>query len=93
MGYRMGKWKNNKEKLSLRYKEWYRKNGRKRDPAKVEAHSLVASAIRFGTIIRPDECSLCGLGGRIEGHHNDYSKPLDVMWFCNRCHRKLHTGY
>lgn len=79
-------------KQSEYYRKWYAKNGRKRDEAKVFAHSCVMLAVKRGTLIRPDKCSICPRTEKIEGHHEDYDKPLEVVWYCNRCHRKLHKG-
>jgi len=52
-----------------------------------KAHWTVGNAIRAGRLIRPDKCA-CGRGFRIEGHHPDYSKPLEVEWLCAVCHKK-----
>ena len=64
---------------------WTRANKHKR-----RAHSIVAVAVKNGRISRPANCQECGnvgTGGRIFGHHDDYSKPLDVRWLCGVCHR------
>ena len=54
------------------------------------AHNLLNSAVKSGRVRKPDKCSKCGEGGRIEGHHTDYTKPLDVMWLCRQCHVNEH---
>lgn len=59
-----------------------------RDPQAHRARSLFGYHVRVGNIIRPAHCSDCGQPGRIQGHHTDYSKPLDVVWLCQRCHRR-----
>ncbi len=69
-------------------KEWQKF---KSDPAKVaahRAHALVWDAIhRTGKLIRPETCSECGSKShRIEAHHEDHSKPLEVKWLCSWCH-------
>lgn len=45
--------------------------------------------VKMGKLIRPETCSKCGLPGKIEGHHDDYSKPEEVRWLCKLCHVKL----
>lgn len=34
-------------------------------------------------------CKVCGRD-KAEGHHEDYSKPLDVIWLCRQCHADTH---
>lgn len=82
----------NKDKIKKYYKDWYANNGRKRDPIKSKAHYRVRYAIVKGWLAKPKSCSICDSHVKIEGHHNDYTKPLEVSWLCNKCHRLLHRG-
>jgi len=60
-------------------------------PEKYRANYAVGNAVRDGRLDKPDRCSRCNeKGRRIEGHHEDYSKPLEVIWLCTLCHRR-HT--
>ena len=36
-------------------------------------------------------CQICNSSKSI-GHHEDYSKPFDVIWLCRRHHSELHAG-
>lgn len=62
---------------------------RKRNPAKVSAHSKVRRAIRLGNLHR-QPCEACKSTKDIEAHHDDYSKPLNVRWLCSTHHSEWH---
>lgn len=53
-----------------------------------KARREFADAIRLGLMSR-QPCQVCGLPNA-EGHHEDYTKPLDVMWLCPTHHYKRH---
>ena len=57
-------------------------------PEKVRAHNALNNAIQAGIMMR-QLCSKCG-AANAEGHHPDYSKPLEVVWLCGDCHRNVH---
>lgn len=59
-------------------------------PEKLRAMRTISDALRRGKLTRPNQCSRCGKEGRIEGHHPDYSKPLEVIWLCTLCHNDVH---
>lgn len=42
-------------------------------------------------MVRPDRCSRCGVECYAVAHHEDYNKPLDVIWFCDQCHVRRHA--
>lgn len=51
---------------------------RSRDPLKLSARYALRSAVREGRITKPRECQCCGCAALLDGHHGDYSKPLEV---------------
>lgn len=53
------------------------------------AHNAVARAIVKGLINRA-ACLMCG-DTKVVAHHDDYSKPLDVMWLCTVHHKARHA--
>lgn len=59
-------------------------------PLKKAASTMVGNAVRDGKLLKPAVCSKCNKPGRIHGHHEDYYKPLDVIWLCAACHRAHH---
>lgn len=61
---------------------------RAEDSRRVVAHSAVARAIRNGLLVRMP-CIRCG-EKKSEAHHEDYDKPLEVMWLCTPCHKQRH---
>ncbi len=60
------------------------------NPHKIKAKNLADYAQKKGFIIKPDRCSKCDKNIKIEKHHPDYSKPLEVIWLCRSCHIKIH---
>lgn len=62
---------------------------RARNREKTAAQNKLNYAIRKGLIQR-QPCQKCDATEKVHAHHHDYSKPLDVEWFCYACHRKQH---
>lgn len=60
---------------------------------KKEAKKIYGEALRKGDLKRPKKCSACGIETRIDGHHDDYLKPLFVMWLCQSCHHARHKKF
>lgn len=60
----------------------------KRNRVKTRAHAKVKKAIESGELTR-EPCCICG-DPKTEGHHDDYSKPLNVRWLCKKHHDEVH---
>jgi len=46
--------------------------------------------VKVGNIFKPPQCTVCKKVKIVEGHHMDYTKPLDVIWLCRQCHSDIH---
>jgi rubrerythrin len=47
-------------------------------------------ALEAGRLIKKP-CERCNSIHKVEGHHEDYSKPLEVVWLCKSCHVARHA--
>jgi len=65
-------------------KEW-----RKKHPEIVRCYKIYNKALRNRTL-KKKPCQICG-NPKSEGHHEDYSKPLKVIWLCDKHHREVHS--
>jgi len=92
---------------AIRYKKWYQKNGTTPERLAKKAKQMRAYAknphLRFKHIARgilnkaihwgkitKQPCEVCGKK-RVQAHHKDYSKPLEVIWLCRKHHRQIHA--
>jgi hypothetical protein len=46
-------------------------------------------AVKKGYLEKPIHCSVCHEHKKLDAHHEDYNKPLEVTWLCRLCHRKV----
>lgn len=60
---------------------------------KQRIRQVVRYALKTKKISKPDFCCVCNKKCRIDAHHEDYSKPLDIMWVCRACHAEIHRRY
>ncbi len=74
-----------KESVNKSRKKWLGEN-----PEKRAAHVILGNRVSSGHVIKPDACEGCEATTRLDGHHEDYSKPLDVQWLCRTCHTRKH---
>lgn len=61
------------------------------DPVKRKARQTLSNALRDGKIERPSQCDVCATPCKPHGHHDDYTKSLDVIWCCTACHGLIHA--
>jgi len=58
-------------------------------PEKEKAHAKVSRAIKSGILVKRP-CKICG-DFNSQAHHDDYNKPLDVSWLCQKHHDERHS--
>lgn len=94
----------NKQDAINYYKEWrknnptynrnwrhknpdYQERYKSKSPEKFLARAEVNKALRKG-LIEKKNC-FCG-ETLVEAHHDDYTKPLEIKWFCRQHHEDKH---
>jgi len=61
---------------------------------KKQARAKAQRAMNSGKILQPDDCEDCGKSSQVlVKHHENYRKPLEVVWLCEPCHNKRHGRY
>ncbi len=76
------------ERMEAKKRIW-----RRRNPEKFKASRMVSERVFRGTIKKPTMCVDCLKATpkkNLAGHHEDYSKPLEVEWLCPGCHKLRH---
>ena len=77
-----------REQINASKKAYTRKH-----PERKRATTTLNNAVRDGRIMK-GPCERRGDGGcsgRVHGHHDDYSKPLEVQWLCAVHHARHHV--
>lgn len=74
-----------KEKIKAYTKEYKKKNRQK-----IKARGKVNKAIARGKLLRLP-CIRCG-NLISQAHHEDYFKPLEVIWLCPKHHSEIHRN-
>lgn len=59
---------------------------------KANCRSYLTTYIRRGCVTR-GPCAICGRLDTVEGHHEDYARPLWVVWLCRGHHLQVTKGW
>ena len=97
-------YRDNKQKCRVVQKAYYLKHRpeylernrqeRIKYPLKIQSRHELNHAIEGGELKR-GRCEDCGKTPdqeKIYGHHEDYNKPLDIVWLCSSCHMRRHLS-
>lgn len=71
---------------TIRMREWQKKEDRN----KRICRQRVNQSLKNGSLSRLP-CEVCGTTTKVQAHHEDYNKPLEVMWLCPCHHKQRHA--
>ena len=98
-------WRKNRDKKRLKDLKYYMKRKLSGNPIKTKpvpasketrlknrkkiiARRILNCELIKGTI-KKEKCEVCK-SEKVEAHHKDYNKPLEVIWLCHKHHREHH---
>ena len=76
-------------KKNIKAREKRRKEYNKNNKEKIKIWNKISYELKKKGV-RLAECSMCGSKENLIKHHEDYSKPYDIIILCKDCHNKLH---
>ena len=77
---------------NTRIRREHRAANAEKELLKSRAYHAVRRAVKNGEMTKPEVCQNCGGRHKIQAHHEDHTRPLDVLWLCDHCHRGHHSG-
>ena len=81
----------NKKKIDSEKKKEILNRYFKNHPLAYKAQRTVTRYVNSGKLIqRP--CQKCGTKINVQAHHDDYSRPLNVVWLCVKHHNEVHVN-
>lgn len=83
-----------KYKTSEKYKIQRREAGKRmrlKYPEKFKAREKLKYEVKMGRV-KKGVCEKCG-NPKVQAHHHDYTKPLDVNWLCSKHHAEIHRKH
>lgn len=78
-----------KQPSRKRHSQEVTRRRREEVPGYTAAHNAVARALKAGALVK-QPCERCGTTKQVQAHHDDYTKPLEVMWLCPVDHKVRH---
>lgn len=76
------------EELKKLWRRQIRPAVKAHEDKKRQVYAQVEAARKLGQCLS-QPCEQCG-DPKAVGHHEDYDRPLDLIWLCRSCHRKNH---
>jgi hypothetical protein len=87
-----------KKRYCLKCSNQYMKENRKKHSELTDLQRLKANCRSYLNVytkrgsIKKEPCKVCGCEV-VQAHHEDYIKPLEVIWLCVSCHIEHHKQF
>ena len=72
-------------------RRWRRTHPMSAEQRRKDISRSYAGVYKRRGLLQPNSCADCN-AEHVEMHHEDYVRPLDVIWLCRRCHMARHAA-